>query len=255
MEKVDQLCSLDNFTIFIPDEENELYRIKENTEKAGFPITLESETHKEDRRTGNLFIGRQYLQFFKVNKSISSAFSEALKRWSSEGKIGVVAMELRTRSLDVIYNILRRRGVYIKEPYRPQYSMKKEKKSYPWRYLDLPALENLPLQIRWIERDPMVENMIASKPRPNSIQKNGAREISKVTVSGPFTDRDLEMIKMVFPGTAPDSGNYTELKSGSINLEKSDNTKFVFETPTTNETFVDREVNLYNFRLRVIPVS
>lgn len=245
------ICEMDHFVTLVDNKENIFPNLKTDFEDAGFPISLESGKSGEGFKTVTLHIGRSYFEFLRIAGDNTSQWDPVVEEWFGEGIRGVVMLFLHSREIDVIYKNLHNNGLFVKEPYRDYYSTGGEKKSFPWRYLNLPIIGSLPLWIRFVEYDTMLWNMLRANPRPNSKFVNGVELIDSLRISGPFTSKDIKMLEKVFPELKSNKRGKAQLRKGSLFFERAKNTGFAFECSAGNDEYSGRTIQRYNFSINV----
>jgi len=240
---------IDHLVTLVDDSNNIFKRIKKVFEESGFPVSLDSGKEGKDFRTITPFVGRSYFEMLRLMGGISNEWPPCVNQWYKYGIRGVVMLFLRVKDLNSIYKFLCKREIYVKEPYREYYRAKREKKSMPWRYLDLPIIEDLPLWIRWVQYDTMMWNMLRACPKPNSRDVNGVNHFETIRIKGPFTSRDMLLLENVFPEIVENNENEVCLRNGKLSFEKSDKTEMEIVTPTDRSLYTGRDITMYNYKV------
>ena len=252
MIDIAKFCEMDHFITLVDDRETVFDELKLKFEDAGFPVNTEAGKGREAFKTVTVHIGRSYFELLRIIGGNAPDWDKEFNNWYNNGVRGVVVLFLRSKNLDKVYHDLQGNGVYAREPYRDYYQKGHEKKSFPWRFLDLPPIENLPLWIRFIQYDTMLWNILRSAPRPNSKDLNKVKEIQSLKISGPFTGEDFDFLQKVFPELKENNTGKVNLRKNSIIFEKSEKTAFLFEAPTQDEKWTGKSVNVYNFSLNTV---
>lgn len=245
------LCEMDHFVTLVDDKTNIFQQVKPDFEDAGFPVSLDSGKSGEGFKTVTIHIGRSYFELLRIIGGNASQWPDEVEEWFSEGVRGVVMLFLHSREIDSIYKILQGNNLFVKEPYRDYYTLNREKKSYPWRFLDLPVIGSLPLWIRFIEYDTMLWNILRANPRPNSKYVNGVEKIDSLRISGPLTNEDMTMLDKVFPELKTNKRGKAALRSGTLFFEKSKKTGFIFECSAGKEEYSGNSIQRYNFKVNI----
>ena len=197
---INRYSSLDHVTILLPGGGEGPGKARDSLGRAGFPFSDSSGRRGEGFVTYNTFVGRQYLEMLEISGKTSENWTDDYQRWYAGGYAGVTGITLATKGIEKVWHNLKSAGVNVGKPMRGEYGKNREKKSLPFLTLQAPVIENLPLVISWVQRDPMLENLLASGPKPNSRTGGGARAIDVVEIRGPFTDDDLAMTEKIFNG-------------------------------------------------------
>lgn len=242
---------IDHLVTLVDDSEDIFEKIKEEFEKSGFPVSLDSGKEGGDFKTITPFAGRSYFEMLRLMGGASDELPDCVNQWYKYGIRGIVMLFLRVKDLNAIYKTLCQKKVYVKEPYREYYGAKREKKSMPWRYIDLPIIEDLPLWIRWIQYDTMMWNMLRAGPKPNSKDVNGVDHFDSIKIKGPFTSQDLSLLEKVFPEIGEGETNMVNLRNSKLIFEKSEKTGIEIVTLTDRSSYVGRQVEMENFIVKV----
>ncbi len=228
---------LDHISINLPPEED-ILEIQNLLKTSGFPFSGNSGARGEDFISYNIFTGPCYLEMIKHNYPESQN--------PPPGR--VLGITLGTRHIYEIYKILKKTGFDIDEPDRGQYEKKRSKTSLPYFTLAMPMLEGLTLKIQWIQRDPMLENLLMSSPEPNSRKTRGAWNYDTVKITGPLTSRDVSVLERVFSGFALESP--LELSRGKILFVRGDEEHVLLRCSGARGEYSGREVSLFNLAIK-----
>jgi len=247
-----KISEIDHFVTLVGDSDKIFKDMKPIFEEAGFPMSLKTGKGGKDFQTITVHIGQSYFEFLRLIGGRSDGWADEVNKWYEDNIRGVVILFLHSKNLEEIYQEMRRKKIFINEPYRDYYWVGREKKSFPWMYLDLPAIGSIPLRIRWVQYDTMVWNMVRIGPKPNSRDLNGADHFSLLKISGPFNEHDFALFKKVFQSIGDNNNNTVNLRTGSLVFEKSDKTHFEFTAPTNKKKYQGKSVEIYNFNIKVV---
>ncbi|MCD4783467.1 MAG: hypothetical protein K8T10_06515 [Candidatus Eremiobacteraeota bacterium] len=242
---------IDHLVALVDDSEYIFEKIKKEFEKSGFPVSLNSGKEGKNFKTITPFVGRSYFEMLRLLGGASDECPDCVNQWNKGGVRGVVMLFLRVKDLDVIYKTLCQNKVYVKEPYREYYGVKRNKKSMPLRYLDLPIIEDLPLWIRWIQYDTMMWNMLRTGPKPNSKNVNGVDHFDSIKIKGPFTSEDFSLLEKVFPKIGDGEINQVNLRNSKLLFEKSKKTGIEIVALTDDDDYIGKQMKMYNFDIKV----
>ena len=243
------LCEMDHFITLVDDKKTVFENLKSEFEDAGFPMNIDAGKSGEGFKTVTLHVGRSYFELLRIIDGNAPQWPDEVEEWFNEGIRGIVMLFLHSKEIDAIYKILQNNGLFVKEPYRDYYTLNREQKSFPWRFLDLPIIGSLPLWIRFIEYDTMLWNILRANPRPNSKFVNGVRKFDSLRISGPFTPEDMTMLEKVFPELKTNKRGKAQIHGGSLFFEPAKETNFRFEASAGREEYSGKSVEMYNFQI------
>lgn len=251
MIDIAKISEMDHFVTLIDDSEVVFNIIKMGFEQAGFPVGMEAGKSGENFSTVTVFSGRSYLELLQISKDGAPDWPDEINQWNREGKRGILMLFLRAKDLDEIYNELKTRGIPVNEPYRDYYKSDGEKKSFPWRFMDLPVMGQIPLWIRWIQYDTMLWNMHHTGLKPNSRDLSGIDGFDSLKITGSFSDDDFQLLEKIFPELKENEENSVILRNGNLTFKKGDRTHFAFRASTENGNYKGQSMNAFNFSIDV----
>lgn len=249
----ERVSEIDRCIIVLDKSPAFLEIMKSSFQSVGIPLE-DNSSHSIKYEIINAHAGRTSFQLLSLldNKTLQEPeeLPQELLKWASEGKKGITAIYLRTKCLDEVYLKLKNKGIPLSEPSRGYYQKDKEKKSNPWRTLDLPPLESIPLLIRWIQYDPMIWNLIHSGLKPNSKDLSGIEGLDSLRIMGTLSDNDKKLLEQIFENIWKHNGNIS-LKKGEISFTKAPKTHFAFKAAAKKEEFKNKSLNISNFSIDV----
>ncbi len=239
--KIEDLSYLDHIVLLSSNLKAQVNAWQVALEQVGFLLSEDFYRKDETFESLRIFAGREFIEIANI-KSPSFRWHKSVSKWAEEGKKGLVCVVFRTYNLDFVYRLLEGK-VYVEKPYREEYVYHRYNRSTPWKFLDLPPLENFPLLIRWIERDTMVDNMMASGPSPNSRDIGGVEEISELHLKAPFSESDFSLLKKVFPSM--EHGDVS-LKKGKICFKQGNLPKAILKAYPKEGKYSNNSVKIEN---------
>ena len=234
---------LDHFVLNIDEEYQKDKNMISVIRNVGFPYEPKWGKGTRGFRVSNLWIGHEYLEMVNILRDDGGGWvPEWTKRYHA-GHRGMICLMLDTEHMDELHQSLMQKNISVTSPSWLEFKwfFNLLTRRMPWRNCYLPFFEQVPLQIGFQEmKDQKSRDFMNQYMVPNS-RDNGIEGVQKVTIRGPFTSRDLGMLKTVF-GSYPVSESEDVI---SVCLPSQQEIEFVVDQSYQVELYTNRATGNY----------
>lgn len=244
---------LDHFVINVDQKYQKDIKIIKSIENNGFPYKPSWGKGTKGFKASNLWIGNEYFEMIHILKKDGGGWKSEWVDYYNNGHRGLICIMIDTDNLDKLCETLVKKDIKITSPTFLQFKwfFNLLTRTMPWRNSYLPFFEGIPLQIGFQQmKDNKAREFMEQYMVPNS-RDNQINGIKNVIVRGPYTPKDLKLIKAVFSNYDEDEGNITMNFSTNQKLIFQNNECYGVEiiTECKNKLYIDKTIQIENIML------
>lgn len=239
---------IDHLIINVNDEYQLDNKTIEEIRKNGFPYVPKWGKGTKGFKASNLWIGNEYFEMIRLLRQDGGGWKAEWVTHYNNGHRGLICLMIDVDNLDVEYQRILNKGIYITEPKYLQFKwfFNLLTKTMPWRNSYINFLKGVPMQIGFQQmKDKKSLDFMRGYMVPNS-KDNGINGINKVVINGTFIKEDFELIQKIF--------EVVEKNDDAIVVALSNNQQLIFQKSNSFSvevyTYGNNE-NLYGSKIKI----
>ena len=173
----------------------------ESIRQSGIPYEPSWGKGTKGFKASNIWIGNEYFEMIRILKKDGGGWKPDWTQLYNQGHRGMICLMLDVEDIDSEHERMRKANISSSKPEWLEFKwfFNLLTRRMPWKNCYVPFFEGVPFQLGLQQmKDQKARDFMSDYMVPNT-RETGITGIKSITMNGPFTDRDFELIANMFP--------------------------------------------------------